>query len=258
MVERGQGGAIVNISSVASTIGLADHAVYCSTKGAVDSLTQVMALELGVKKIRVNCVNPTVVMTDMGRKVWSDPAKANPVLARIPLGHFAGSGAVCMLHFDGYSMNQGVESMVQLILELSQHKLEGRLEFHVVGGFMDDNHISEKISMALFRHLSQCKEDIYLVTACIGDVNTTYKNGVPFPVIYGVAVDVQTGAIYNASFPDHGPDEPLRSTRVFSGNSDNYSVYNYSKGLLEIGPFAYSQLPDLDALLMMPDSFYRQ
>lgn len=32
-----------------------------------------------------------------------------------------------MLHFDGYSMNQGVESMVQLILELSQHKLEGRL-----------------------------------------------------------------------------------------------------------------------------------
>ncbi|XP_025112669.1 protein N-terminal asparagine amidohydrolase-like isoform X2 [Pomacea canaliculata] len=131
-----------------------------------------------------------------------------------------GSGAVCMLHFDGYSMNQGVESMVQLILELSQHKLEGRLEFHVVGGFMDDNHISEKISMALFRHLSQCKEDIYLVTACIGDVNTTYKNGVPFPVIYGVAVDVQTGAIYNASFPDHGPDEPLRSTRVFSGNSD--------------------------------------
>ncbi|XP_025098528.1 L-xylulose reductase-like [Pomacea canaliculata] len=89
MVERGQGGAIVNISSVASTIGLADHAVYCSTKGAVDSLTQVMALELGVKKIRVNCVNPTVVMTDMGRKVWSDPAKANPVLARIPLGHFA-------------------------------------------------------------------------------------------------------------------------------------------------------------------------
>lgn len=53
MVERGQGGAIVNISSVASTIGLADHAVYCSTKGAVDSLTQVMALELGVKKVSI-------------------------------------------------------------------------------------------------------------------------------------------------------------------------------------------------------------
>ncbi|CAH1273426.1 DCXR [Branchiostoma lanceolatum] len=38
--------------------------------------------------IRVNTVNPTVVMTDMGRMAWSDPAKSGPMLARIPLGKF--------------------------------------------------------------------------------------------------------------------------------------------------------------------------
>ncbi|KAG9473586.1 hypothetical protein GDO78_004075, partial [Eleutherodactylus coqui] len=89
MMKRGVGGAIVNVSSQASQVALQDHAVYCSTKGALDTLTKVMALELGPKKIRVNCVNPTVVMTDMGRANWSDAQKAAPMLNRIPLGRFA-------------------------------------------------------------------------------------------------------------------------------------------------------------------------
>ena len=41
------------------------------------------------QQIRVNAVNPTVVMTDMGKLAWSDPAKAGPMLAQIPLGRFA-------------------------------------------------------------------------------------------------------------------------------------------------------------------------
>jgi NAD(P)-dependent dehydrogenase (short-subunit alcohol dehydrogenase family) len=40
-----------------------NHAAYCASKGALDQLTRVMALELGEHNIRVNCVNPTVVMT---------------------------------------------------------------------------------------------------------------------------------------------------------------------------------------------------
>lgn len=39
----------------------------------------------------MNCVNPTVVMTEMGRIAWSDPEKANPMLSRIPLKRFAGN-----------------------------------------------------------------------------------------------------------------------------------------------------------------------
>jgi len=89
MIARGKGGAIVNVSSNASMIGVADHAAYCASKGALDQLTRVMAIELGPAGIRVNCVNPTVVFTNMGIKAWSDPAKAGPMLAKIPLGKFA-------------------------------------------------------------------------------------------------------------------------------------------------------------------------
>lgn len=88
MIERGVKGAIVNVSSVSSTIAFPDHASYCASKGAVDALTTVMALELGRHGIRVNAVNPTVVMTKMAAKAWSRPEKAGPLLSRIPMGRF--------------------------------------------------------------------------------------------------------------------------------------------------------------------------
>ncbi|XP_064109209.1 D-erythrulose reductase-like [Macrobrachium nipponense] len=89
LIVREQRGSIVNVSSQAGQRALRDHTVYCSTKGAVDMMTKVMALELAPKGVRVNAVSPTVVMTDMGRIGWSDPAKAGPMLARIPQGRFA-------------------------------------------------------------------------------------------------------------------------------------------------------------------------
>uniref|UniRef100_A0AAQ5YN87 Ketoreductase domain-containing protein n=1 Tax=Amphiprion ocellaris TaxID=80972 RepID=A0AAQ5YN87_AMPOC len=89
MKARGSGGSIVNVSSQASQCALRDHAVYCATKGALDMLTKVMALELGPHQIRVNSVNPTVVMTEMGRLGWSDPEKSKTMMSRIPLGRFA-------------------------------------------------------------------------------------------------------------------------------------------------------------------------
>lgn len=89
MIRRKCGGSIVNMSSQASKAALADHAIYCATKGAVDQLSKVMALELGPHNIRVNCVNPTVVLTEMGKIGWSDPQKAITMLSKIPLGRFA-------------------------------------------------------------------------------------------------------------------------------------------------------------------------
>jgi L-xylulose reductase len=88
MIERGVKGAIVNVSSVSAQIGFPLHAAYCASKSGLDGLTRVMAIELGEHGIRVNAVNPTVTMTPMGEKAWSDPAKAGPVLARIPLHRF--------------------------------------------------------------------------------------------------------------------------------------------------------------------------
>ncbi|KAG2461113.1 RFNG acetylglucosaminyltransferase, partial [Polypterus senegalus] len=89
MKVRGTGGSIVNISSQASQAAIKDHAVYCATKGALDMLTKVMALELGPHKIRVNSVHPTVVLTAMGRFRWEDPENAKYMISRIPLGKFA-------------------------------------------------------------------------------------------------------------------------------------------------------------------------
>ncbi|KAM8785211.1 L-xylulose reductase [Rhynchonycteris naso] len=89
LIARGTQGSIVNVSSQASQRALTNHSVYCATKGALDMLTKVLALELGPHKIRVNAVNPTVVMTPMGKANWSDPQKAKTMLDRIPLGRFA-------------------------------------------------------------------------------------------------------------------------------------------------------------------------
>lgn len=87
-IAAGGGGAIVNVSSLSSLTGFIDHAAYCASKGALDAMSRVMAHELGPHGIRVNCVNPAVTLTDMATKVWSDPAKSGPMLARMPLGRF--------------------------------------------------------------------------------------------------------------------------------------------------------------------------
>ncbi len=112
MVRRAHPGAIVNLSSQASLAGLVDHAAYGASKGAVDALTRVMAQELGPHGIRVNAVNPTVTLTPMGEMAWSDPRKSGPMLAKIPLGHFARpadvADAVAYLLSDHAAMIHGV------------------------------------------------------------------------------------------------------------------------------------------------------
>jgi 3-oxoacyl-[acyl-carrier protein] reductase len=59
-----EGGSVVNISSVASTLAPATSAVYSATKGAVDTITKALAKELGTRKIRVNAINPGLVITE--------------------------------------------------------------------------------------------------------------------------------------------------------------------------------------------------
>ncbi|WP_293909049.1 SDR family oxidoreductase, partial [Deinococcus sp.] len=112
LIERGVPGAIVNVSSQSSSVGLPDHATYCASKGALDQLTRVMAIELGPRGIRVNAVNPTVTLTPMGVMAWSDPAKSGPMLERNPLGRFAQpldvAQAVAYLLSDAAGMVNGV------------------------------------------------------------------------------------------------------------------------------------------------------
>ncbi|CAG9269146.1 Uncharacterized oxidoreductase MexAM1_META1p0182 [Paraburkholderia unamae] len=60
----GEGASIVNVSSVVSTVTPPTTAVYSGTKGAVDAITGALARELGPQKIRVNSVNPGVILTE--------------------------------------------------------------------------------------------------------------------------------------------------------------------------------------------------
>jgi L-xylulose reductase len=112
-IARGLKGAIVNVSSISSFIGFADHAAYCASKGALDGLTRVMANELGRRGIRVNGVHPVVTLTPMAMKAWSDPAKSDPMLKRIPLGRFVEppevASVIAYLLSDDAAMVNGVD-----------------------------------------------------------------------------------------------------------------------------------------------------
>jgi NAD(P)-dependent dehydrogenase (short-subunit alcohol dehydrogenase family) len=79
-------GRIVNMSSQAGLVGIRGHAVYASTKGAVNQLTKVLALEWSPEGVTVNAVAPTFTYTPGTRERLDDPTFRAGVLARIPAG----------------------------------------------------------------------------------------------------------------------------------------------------------------------------
>ncbi len=66
MISAGQGGVIINMASMGGKLGSPNQAHYAASKAAVISLTRVSALELGEHGIRVNCICPGYVLTEMG------------------------------------------------------------------------------------------------------------------------------------------------------------------------------------------------
>jgi NAD(P)-dependent dehydrogenase (short-subunit alcohol dehydrogenase family) len=113
MVEQGTGGSIITVASAAALAPLADHYAYCASKAGLVMATKVLAKELGPHGIRANSVCPTVVLTEMGQRVWGEETKAAPMLARIPLGRFAipreVSETVLWLASDAASMISGID-----------------------------------------------------------------------------------------------------------------------------------------------------
>ncbi|PDT46669.1 short-chain dehydrogenase [Sinorhizobium fredii] len=112
MVKAGKGGSIVNVSSQAGLVALPGHISYASSKAALDSITRVSALELGQYNIRVNSVNPTVVMTEMSAFYWGRPDIGEPFLSKMPLNRWATedeiASPIVFLLGDGASMITGV------------------------------------------------------------------------------------------------------------------------------------------------------
>lgn len=90
-------GKIVNISSQTSSVALVEHGAYAASKNGLNGLTKVMTVEWAPHNIQSNAICPTVVMTPMGEQVWSDPAKLDPFVARIPAGRVARTDEICDL-----------------------------------------------------------------------------------------------------------------------------------------------------------------
>jgi NAD(P)-dependent dehydrogenase (short-subunit alcohol dehydrogenase family) len=85
MLAKGWG-RIINMSSQASLVGIRDHAVYCASKGGVNQLTRVLALEWSARGVTVNAVAPTFIYTPGTAERLDQPEYLKNVLARIPAG----------------------------------------------------------------------------------------------------------------------------------------------------------------------------
>ncbi len=81
----GKGGAIVNVSSAASRLGApGEYVDYAASKGAVDTLTTGLALEVAACGIRVNCVRPGLIYTEMHAS-GGEPGRVDRVKASLPM-----------------------------------------------------------------------------------------------------------------------------------------------------------------------------
>jgi NAD(P)-dependent dehydrogenase (short-subunit alcohol dehydrogenase family) len=91
-MRRAGGGSIINIGSVLGVVAIRDRAAYCASKGGVTMLTRAMALDHAHDKIRVNCLCPSIVESDMTRNLFAETEAGRQAresrLASIPLGRF--------------------------------------------------------------------------------------------------------------------------------------------------------------------------
>ena len=94
MLPRGRG-CILNISSMASQYGIPKVIAYTASKAAIEGMTRAMAVELSPSGIRVNCIAPGFIATDMSSKAMDDdPERKHRALDRTPMGVFGTPGDV--------------------------------------------------------------------------------------------------------------------------------------------------------------------
>jgi len=86
MILQGEGGVIINMSSVNAHLGLDAQVVYTTSKGGVQQLTKVQAVALASHSIKVNAMAPGPIETELMRRVGSDQQLMDTILSRTPQG----------------------------------------------------------------------------------------------------------------------------------------------------------------------------
>ena len=87
MLERGYG-TVINMSSILGKTALPSQVAYASSKGGVDQMTKVMALEWAKQGIRVNAIGPTYFETELVAQLRNDPERFNFINERTPMGRW--------------------------------------------------------------------------------------------------------------------------------------------------------------------------
>ena len=88
MVKQGQGGKLINISSVHEDIPFPEFTAYCASKGGIRMMMRNIAMELAPYKINVNNIAPGAIATPINQKVLDDPIASKNAISEIPWGRF--------------------------------------------------------------------------------------------------------------------------------------------------------------------------
>jgi NAD(P)-dependent dehydrogenase (short-subunit alcohol dehydrogenase family) len=87
MLEKGYG-KVINMSSILGTVGLPHQLAYAASKGGVDQMTKVMALEWAKQGVRVNAIGPTYFETELVTQIRNDPERFDFINERTPMGRW--------------------------------------------------------------------------------------------------------------------------------------------------------------------------
>jgi glucose 1-dehydrogenase len=97
MIEQGNGGRIINISSIHEDLPMPTNAPYCASKGGLRMLMRTIAVELAPHQITVNNIGPGAIFTPIDKDVENDTELNNRILAEIPLGRWGKPEEVAQL-----------------------------------------------------------------------------------------------------------------------------------------------------------------
>ncbi|HEX3211269.1 MAG TPA: SDR family NAD(P)-dependent oxidoreductase [Actinomycetota bacterium] len=116
MAHLPSGGSIVNVASIAGFTASPGLAAYGAAKAGVIALTRTLAVEAAPLGVRVNCLAPGWVRTELTRRMWSDPETSRALVAQVPLGRWADveelAGPLLLLASDAGSYITGTTLVV--------------------------------------------------------------------------------------------------------------------------------------------------